>query len=203
MAILSDADKQRVEAAVAAAEQKTAAEIVVVSLPRSDAYAGVRWFVAAMFALTLSAALVLAFPTLRAGEVLGLQLLLAVLAFALSGQAALLRGLTPEALKRQAVEREARLAFLEHTVFATRDRTGVLIVLSEQEHRVAILGDQGIHQRVQEVGWQQHVDTIVKAIRNGKAADGVCQVIAALAEVLARDVPVQPDDVNELPNRVR
>jgi putative membrane protein len=203
MATLSDADKQRIEAAVAAAEQKTAAEIVVVALARSDAYAGVRWFAAALFALTLSAALALAFPSLRAGEVLGLQLLFALLALWLSGRPALLRSLTPETLKREAVERAAQLAFVEHTVFATRERTGVLILLSEQEHRVAVLGDEGIHRRVQDVGWQQHVETITRAIRSGRAADGVCEVIAALAKVLAEGVPVQPDDVNELPNRVR
>ncbi|HEX6244344.1 MAG TPA: TPM domain-containing protein [Polyangiales bacterium] len=203
MSILSDADKQRIEAAVAAAEQKTAAEFVVVRVAASDAYAGVRWFAAGLFALTISAALALAFPVLRAGEVLGLQLLLALLAFWITGRPALLRGLTPEALKREAVERAARLAFLEHTLFATRERTGVLILVSEQEHHVAILGDEGIHQRVQELGWQQHVDTIVKAIHAGKAADGVCEVIAALSEVLAHGVSVRADDVNELPNRVR
>ena len=83
MAILSDADKQRIEAAVTTAEQKTAAEFVVVSVACSDAYAGVRWFAAALFALAAIAALALAFPVLRAGEVLGLQLLLVVVAIGL------------------------------------------------------------------------------------------------------------------------
>lgn len=203
MAIFSAEEKQRIEARVAAAEAQTAAEFVVVTVPRSDDYAGVRWFSAALFALTLSASVALAFPALHAGEVLGLELLLGALGLWLSGLAPLLRRLTPESLKGAAVERAAQLAFVEHAVFTTRERTGVLILLSEQEHRVAILGDEGIHQRVQDVGWQQHVATLVQALRAGKPAEGVCDVIDALAGVLAQGAPVRPDDMNELPNRVR
>jgi putative membrane protein len=125
------------------------------------------------------------------------------LAYWLSGLPALLRRLTPNAVKGAAVERAAQLAFVQHSVFATRDRTGVLILLSEQEHKVAILGDEGIHRRVQDVGWQGYVATIVQAIRAGKPGEGVCEVVDALAEVLAQGAPVSADDVNELSNRVR
>ena len=47
------------------------------------------------------------------------------------------------------------------------------------------------------------VATIVRAIRSGKAAEGVCQVIGALSEKLAELAPVRADDTNELPDRVR
>jgi putative membrane protein len=203
MAIFNDEEKQRIEARIADAEQRTAAEIVVACVPQSDTYLGVRWLFAALVALAGSALLSLTVPFLHSGEVLVCELAIGGLAFWLSGRASLLRRLTPDALKGAAVERAAQLAFVQHTVFATRERTGVLILLSEQEHRVAILGDEGIHQRVKDVGWEGHVATIVRAIRAGKAGDGVCEVIDGLAGVLAQGAPVSADDVDELSNRVR
>jgi len=93
--------------------------------------------------------------------------------------------------------------FLEHAVFDTKARNGVLILLSELEHGVTILGDRGIHSRLQGAGWEAHVTTIVSAIRAGKPAEGVAQVIDALALVLAEQDPIQRDDANELPDGVR
>ena len=92
---------------------------------------------------------------------------------------------------------------LAHGVYATRDRTGVLIFLSALEHRVVILGDRGIHQRVQDPGWSELVALLVAAIKQGKSADGVCEVITRLGELLARDAPIREDDTNELANEVR
>jgi putative membrane protein len=109
----------------------------------------------------------------------------------------------PAIYARHAAERRARGEFFERGLFATRDRTGVLILLSQRERQVVILGDAGIHARVQTSGWQAHVDHITAQIRRGRAADGVCEVIARLAASLESGVPRQADDTNELPNQVR
>jgi putative membrane protein len=176
---------------------------VVATVPRSAGYTGVRLASAALVTLSASGALILARPGLLAGEVLGLELLLGLLVYALSGQATVLRWLIPKLQQRSAVERAAQLAFVKHSVFATRERTGVLILLSELEHRVAILGDEGIHARVKMEGWESYVDTMVSSVRAGKPGAGVCQVVDALAQILAQGAPIRSDDTNELPNRVR
>lgn len=203
MALLTDQEKDRIEASVAAAETRTAAEIVVACVARSEHYAAVRLLFAVLMALSVSAALAVAAPGLLSGELLALQLGAGAAAYWLSGLAPLLRRLVPSTFARAAVERAAQLAFVRHSVFATRERTGVLILLSELEHRVAILGDEGIHARVKSPGWEAHVSTIVAAIRAGKAGEGVCQVVDALAGVLAEGAPIRSDDTNELHNRVR
>jgi putative membrane protein len=56
---------------------------------------------------------------------------------------------------------------------------------------------------VQISGWQQHVQHVVSAIRAGRAADGVCEVIAELGQVLAAQFPPRADDRDELPNVVK
>jgi putative membrane protein len=203
MAIFSDEDKQRIEARIAEAEKKTAAEFVVATTPRSDDYLDVRLIAALCFGFGASAAMHLALPLVGAGELFALQLVLGLLSFWLSGVPGVLRRLpSTQRIEREAA-REAEVRFLEHSVFETRDRTGVLILLSELEHNVTILGDKGIHARVRDAGWEQHVATIVAAIRAGKAADGVCQVIDQLSALLAHTAPVQSDDTDELENRVR
>lgn len=203
MAIFSEQDKQRIEACVAAAEKNTASEIVVATVPRSESYRDVRVISALVFALGGGAGLHLLLWWLDVGEVLGLQLLLGLLGYFAAGQPTLLRLLIPRERVRSAVQREAEVRFLEHAVFDTKGRNGVLILLSELEHGVTILGDRGIHSRLQGAGWEAHVTTIVSAIRAGKPAEGVSQVIDALALVLAEHDPIQRDDVNELPNAVR
>jgi putative membrane protein len=203
MPIFSEDDKRRIEGRIAEAEQKTAAEFVVATTPRSDGYLDVRLLWALCFGSGASAALHLALPLVGPGELFALQLALGALAYWLSSAPGVLRLLLTTRRVDRATEREARVRFLEHEVFATRERSGVLILLSELEHNVTILGDRGIHARVQNAGWEQHVATITAAIHAGRAADGVCRVIDELAEVLAQAAPVQSDDSDELPNRVR
>lgn len=203
MAIFSDQDKQRIEARIAEAEKKTAAEFVVATTPQSDGYLDVRLITALCFGFGASASLHMALPLVGPGELFALQIVLGLLSFWLSGVPSVLRRLPSKQRVERAAAREAQVRFLEHSVFETEGRTGVLILLSELEHNVTILGDKGIHTRVQDAGWEQHVATIVAAIRAGRAADGVCQVIDQLSELLAHTAPVQSDDADELENRVR
>lgn len=203
MAIFSQQDKQQIEASIAAAEQQTAAEIVVATVPHCESYRDVRVLSALVVGLGGSAAVHLLMPWLEVGELFALQIALGLLGYLLSGQPALLRLLVPRQRVGAAVRREAEVRFLEHAVFNTKSRNGVLILLSELEHGVTILGDKGIHERVQGAGWEKHVTTIVTSIRAGKPAEGVSQVVDALSKVLAQHDPIQHDDVNELHDGVR
>lgn len=203
MSMFSQAERERIAATVAEVEQRTAGEIVVAEVARSDAYGEVRLFVAMLVSLSAAAAVHLALPGWPAGLVLAVQVGSGFATFFATAKGALLRAVLPRALADDAVNRAARLAFLQYGVFGTRDRTGVLIFLSELEHRVVLLGDEGIHARVQDVGWSALTETLIGSIKQGNAAEGVCQVITQLGVPLARDAPVRADDTNELSNEVR
>jgi putative membrane protein len=203
VSIFSDSERQRIADAITAVEERTAGEIVVAEVPRSDSYTDVRLVVAIVLGLGTASAVHLVWPTLALGAVLGAQLIAGIAGYGLSGIQALLRRLVPRRLSERAVGREAELSFLEHGVFRTRDRTGVLIFLSDLEHRVVILGDEGIHQRLQNPGWSELVGSLVLAVKSGRAGDGVCSVVQKLGETLARDAPIRDGDSNELPNEVR
>jgi putative membrane protein len=203
MTLLDSAARDRIEQAIANVEKLTAGEIVVVSVLQSDDYHDVRLAYASASALAVAAIAHACQPDLAIAWMLWLQaVLVAVIWFALRWPA-LLRPLLPGTRSAFCVERRTRLEFLEHRVFETRDRTGVLILLSELERRVSILGDSGIYAELKADGFRAYVEQIVGAIRAGRAPDGVCDVIGNLGRLLAEKFPVRPDDVDELSNEVR
>jgi putative membrane protein len=203
MSLFTKPEGERIAATISEVEQRTAGEIVVAEVPASDDYAEVRLFATLVVGLLVASAVHFVWPALQVGLVLALQFGAGVVTYLFTLQTSVLRLLLPRARAQRAVERAAELAFLEHGVFRTRDRTGVLIFLSALEHRVVILGDEGIHARVKEPGWSELVALLVRAIKERRAGAGVCQVVEKLGETLARDAPVRSDDTNELDNRVR
>jgi putative membrane protein len=203
MALFDQAARARIEAAIAAVEERSASEIVVVSVLRCDDYHDIRVIYGAALALG-GAAIVHAFaPQLAVAWLLWLEAALVAIAWLALGVPALLRPLLPHDRVEHSVARRGKLEFLEHRVFETRDRTGILILVSELERRVLMLGDAGIYAQLKADGFQVYVDRIVLAIRGGRAADGVCEVIADAGKLLAEKFPVRPDDQNELPNTVQ
>ena len=104
----------------------------------------------------------------------------------------------------RAVRRRAAVAFLEEEVFKTRDRTGVLIFLSLFEHRVVVMGDEGINRAVAVGEWQKIVDGVVAGIREGRPADALVDSIRECGELLdLRGVAIRPDDTDELSDELR
>jgi putative membrane protein len=101
------------------------------------------------------------------------------------------------------VQRAAELAFHQLGMVETRGRTGILIYVSLLERRVVVLADRGIHARVAEGTWDGVVARVVEGIRRGQADDGLVEGIRLCGEILARHVPPQPNDPNELPDRPR
>lgn len=203
MGLLSAQEHERIEARIGDVEQRTAAEIIVVTSRSSDRYLDVKLAAASMSALVAASIAHFVWPNLTVDEVLSLELLLGGLGFLLASQPWLLRRLVPRERSRIAVERACELSFLEHAAFETRDRTGVVIYLSELEHQVAILGDKGIHARVETKGWSELVAHIVRSIHAGKACDGVCEVVDKLGATLSEGAPIREGDTNELSNHVR
>jgi putative membrane protein len=203
MSLFSKSEADQIAAAITEVERDTAGEIVVAEDVRSDDYTEVRLAWAFGLGLAVAGVVHLGWPWLEAGSLLAAELGVFVLVWLVSALPAVLRWLVPRARAREAVDRAARLAFLEHGVFRTRDRTGVLIFLSALEHRVVILGDEGIHARVQNTGWDALVAELVQAIRQRHAGEGVCGVVRKLGARLREVAPIKPDDTNELANHVR
>lgn len=84
----------------------------------------------------------------------------------------------------------------------TAARHGVLVYVSVEDHKLAVLGDRGIHERVGQVYWDRLVQGVIAHLRERRHRDGLVHAVAEVGAVLRRHFPRRPDDVNELPDRV-
>jgi putative membrane protein len=102
----------------------------------------------------------------------------------------------------EAVHSLALASFTQHGLHYTRDHTGILIVVSLLEHRVEVLADRGINAKVEAGTWQEIVTILTDGLKSKQAADAYCRAIKRCGEILAAHFPRQPDDKDELPNRL-
>lgn len=206
---LSDDDLERVRRAVEAAEERSAGEIVPYVVEASDDYEAAAWKGAALGALAgvLAAVLVHRLGGYWGGGPLVWGLLPAAAGAAAGFLAAawalpVRRWLVPAEERELRVERRAAEAFVEREVFATRDRTGILIFLSLFERRVVVMADSGIHARVERPVWEGLADDLAAGIKAGRAAEALVEAVGRCGEILERHgVERRPDDRDELPNR--
>ncbi len=78
------------------------------------------------------------------------------------------------------VDEAAITAFYRHRLAETRDRTGILLFVSVFERRAMVLADKGINAKVAPETWQQVVDLVLRGIREGRKAEGLCEAVSLL-----------------------
>lgn len=202
MALLEASECQRIESAIGELEKRTQAEVVVAVVGRSTHTTVQRALVAFTFALVAGLAWLEALPLLDARYALCVELVTGFAAFALFGLRPLERWLVSRAAARRHVEQHAFALFARHGLYRTRSQTGVLLLVSELERQVVILGDKAIDARLGQAGWQAHIDHLVAAIRRGDALTGILEVLERLGAVLAELSPAGEQNDDELPNTV-
>ena len=84
----------------------------------------------------------------------------------------------------------------------TANRTGVLIFCALDEHRVEVVADEGIHSRVPVEVWADVTSALTRELRAGRPIEGFEAAIALSGEVLSAHFPPEPDNPNELSDRL-
>ncbi len=131
-----------------------------------------------------------------------IQLALTFGLYSLIGSGMLTRLLVSGQRLDAGVRARAFQLFSELGVHRTRAGSGILIAISELEHRVVILADHGIHARYGNAEWPRHVNAIIDGIRNGHAREAIIREVEAMGELLARGYPSDGEDHDELANKV-
>ncbi len=117
--------------------------------------------------------------------------------------APILRLLTPTDRMRHKVRLRAERAFAQHAVSQTRERTGVLIMVSLLEHQIHVLADRPLFQHVPSEQWSKVVEAAVERLKTGDVVGGVCQSIQTCGVLLAKVCPGRPgDNPDELSNEL-
>jgi uncharacterized membrane protein len=85
----------------------------------------------------------------------------------------------------------------------TVGHNAVLIYLAVKDRQLAVFGDQGIHDKVGEVFWQQEVLHMLSHFQKDHYADAVAQVVTDIGQALKQHFPYDGQtDLNELPDDI-
>ena len=194
-------DLDKIEKAVKDLEQHTSAEIVTVLAARSDDYRYIPLLWAALLTLLLPVFLHFVAP-IYAELLLNYQLVVFCFLSACITLTPLRIRCVPNSVRQWRASNMACRQFLLQSLHHTKDRTGFLIFVSEDEHYVEILADEGIAQRIDNMQWQSIVDKLIEDVRNKRALEGFVTCIESCGVVLKEHFPPSPDDVDELPNKL-
>ncbi len=96
----------------------------------------------------------------------------------------------------------ALAVFNQLDMHKTAARNAVLIYIAHKDHQCSIIGDQGIHQFVGDEFWQHQCQLMISYFKEKQYTLGVLAAIEKIGQELSLYFPIQPDDVNELPNEV-
>jgi len=217
----TDDDRDKISAAIAAAEARTSGEIVVVATPISDAYhdVGLHWALVPLFAVLAwaawrPAALIWWYDALFGGwspdptqsQLLTLLMFFAALTFTIAllilKWMPLRLLLTPAATKHRRVRRRAIAIFQAAAAGRTTGKTGILIYLSLAERRAEIVADEAIHKLTDEHTWGEAMHALIADVRHGRPADGIVAAMERVGTVLAEHFPRSADDTNEIPDKL-
>lgn len=209
--LFTHTDLTRISAAINEAESQTAGEVVPFVVEQSDDYdeadvrAALVGGVLPLFGLLLTRQFTELWIPFDA-----LEITLLVLAGMAAGWGAaaflppVKRLFAGRRLIDQRVAQRAAEAFIAEEVFATRDRTGILLFISVLEHRVLVVGDSGINARIRKGEWEEVVRRVTDGLRSGHAAEGLVDGLTLCGALLREHgVARRGDDTNELPDRLR
>ncbi len=208
---LTAEERERIRLAVHAAERHTNAEIVPIIVGRSGVYRDAQHRAGIVLGL-------LALTMLLTREMFWLPwgwhasnaawlVLATILAYGtgawLGTRVPIIRLLTPNERMRHKVKLRAERAFAQHAVSQTRERTGVLIMVSLLEHQIYVLPDHPLFQRVPSERWSLVVEAAIGRLKTGDIVGGLCQSIQTCGVLLADVCPGRPgDNPDELSNEL-
>lgn len=206
---MNDQEQLRLNQRVAEVEKNADVQVVLAVADRCDVYAELPW---KAFALGASVAglLLALLNMLGSGCVYSASALIAVSAtLAVGAVCALLCVLAPsfarlflDAVRAEVESRQyAESLFLSRELFATRRRTGMLVLVTLFERRVVVLPDTGLSERLSQDAIQDVIAHITKPLASGQVANAFGEGLNRLESLLSVTASGRHVE-NELPDGI-
>jgi uncharacterized membrane protein len=80
----------------------------------------------------------------------------------------------------------------------TKEQNGILIYIATESHKIAVIGDSGIHKKLGKDYWDKIVERMIHCFKEGKHAQGLADAIIDCGDQLKQYFPYTSDDKNEL-----
>lgn len=104
--------------------------------------------------------------------------------------------------KKDALQRATDI-FHSNKMNATKDRNGVLIYVAVKDKKIAIYGDQAIHEKVGIEFWNHQVQEMIAHFKQAHYIDGIENVIESVGDALKDHFPYnRVTDTNELSDEI-
>jgi putative membrane protein len=199
----SDDAQAKIVEAVKAIESKSSAEIVVSVRGRSDDYREID-LLAGLFLAMLTLTIVMYHPAELDENLMPIETLVAfaVGSILVNRVGALKRLLLSKKVLAERMLRSARANFVEAGVSRTRDRSGILVYISELERAVCVVPDVGIDPDKLGARWEERLQRLQSAAAELDVTAFVA-AMTSLGPVLGETYPRREDDINELPDAPR
>lgn len=96
----------------------------------------------------------------------------------------------------------AQEIFNELKMFETELRNGTIIYVATKDRKIAIWGDEGIHEKVGQDFWEEELELITRYFMADDYETGLSEAVLKVGEKLKEFFPYQDDDINELPDDI-
>lgn len=207
----NDTEKQQIEEAVKALEKETSGELVMYYSRQSDEYDEANWITSIILSffgiivIMISSYLWLLPSGISLFEIGGYLIVLMALGFFIPKiWPKIKRFVISDEKKELRVFSKASDAFLSEEVFQTKDRTGILIYISELEQQVVVIADSGINAKVNQSDWNDVVSIITNGIKTKQLTSGIIEAINQCKNLLLdNDFKASSNDTNELSDELR
>ncbi|NTW63037.1 MAG: hypothetical protein HGA46_02870 [Chlorobiaceae bacterium] len=200
---LSAEAQQQIEQHIRDVEKITSGEIVVKVVSSSDGYAKASLLGSLMVSLFSAIMVMLILGSRDMWMFLGVFAALFVALHELVRHSSALKRLfVSSAEKKIKVEDAAISAFYRRGIDRTIDHTGLLIYISIFEHRVRVVADKGISDKVEQEVWQEIVDMIVRGIHEKSQDKALALAVDRCGAILSSHFPLKQGDRNELADSI-
>ena len=210
--LLSKAEADAITARSVELESRVGVQVIAAIIGKADAHVELPWKAFALGAVLSGLAMVVADLARPQWLTVNVALVDTVTILGTGAASALLAVFVPayarfflRSTRRDAeVRRYAEALFLRHELFKTRERNGILILVSCFERKVEILADVGLHRRVSDAEWRPVIARMTPLLRERRFAEALQEGLAAAEELLAAkglNARVDAGAENELPDR--
>lgn len=211
-------ENDRISSAVKIAESKTSGEIATAIINESSDYAfyelgfsvivGAIYFILiTLFSDNVTSFLSSMFWDFKQSYLLiftGLSLFSVIgITYLLSNIRVIDRLIIPTKVMEKKVYNRAIRHFIESGTCYTKDRTGILIFISELEKKVVLLADKGINDKISQERWDGIVAEIILGIKGDILVDSISSAVIECGNILEKEFPIKKDDENELTDEIQ
>ena len=206
---LTEKEMGLLKAKVESLEKDTSGEVIPLVVERSSPNGALPdWWTSVILLLTITGIWLyeksIDFPIALDPVLFGLSIFIVILTVVLHLNVVERFLIGRGALTRFAEDR-ALVEFMRQGLSNTRDRTGVLVFISLFEHKLEILADRGIADKVSNDEWKQIADRSALLLKKGHLYEALSLTLDEIGPHLKKHFPrsIGDGDTNELSDEVR